>query len=93
MSFENCGKESSDIKLLNLTVTPDPIVAPGSAFINLTLYTNQNLTSPLKVNTNLIDNHQNLKFSAHISGSIVNQKKDFYRLFTSTLLHYWFMYI
>ncbi|CAF3930925.1 unnamed protein product [Rotaria magnacalcarata] len=48
VTWENCGSYSNDIKLLNLTVNPYPIVAPGSVSINITIYTNQNLTSPLK---------------------------------------------
>jgi len=41
--------ETNDIKLLNLTISPDPIIAPGSVSIIITIYTNQNITSPLKV--------------------------------------------
>ncbi|CAF3296507.1 unnamed protein product [Rotaria socialis] len=48
VTWENCGSDLNDIKLLNLTVNPHPIVAPGPVSINITIYTNQNLTSPLK---------------------------------------------
>ncbi|CAF3657778.1 unnamed protein product [Rotaria sp. Silwood1] len=53
VSWENCESESNDIKLLNLTISPNPIVAPGSVSIIITIYTNQNLTSPLKATVSL----------------------------------------
>ncbi|CAF3072649.1 unnamed protein product [Rotaria sp. Silwood2] len=53
VSWENCESKSNDIKLLNLTISPDPIVAPGSVSITITIYTNQNLTSPLKATVSL----------------------------------------
>ncbi len=49
ISWENCDKKVNSINLLDLTVSPDPIIAPGLVSINLTIHTNQNLTSPLKV--------------------------------------------
>ncbi|CAF3935238.1 unnamed protein product [Rotaria sordida] len=53
VSWENCGSESNDIKLLSLTISPDPIVAPGLVSITTTIYTNQKLTSPLKATVSL----------------------------------------
>lgn len=49
ISWENCDGKVNQIQLLNLTVSPDPILAPGSVSIIITIYTPQNITSPLKV--------------------------------------------
>jgi hypothetical protein len=49
ISWENCNRKVNSIDLLDLTVTPDPIIAPGLVSINITIHNNQNLTSPLKV--------------------------------------------
>ncbi|CAF3488158.1 unnamed protein product [Rotaria sordida] len=48
VSWENCGSESNDIKLLNLAISPDPIVGSELVSITITIYTNQKLASPLK---------------------------------------------
>lgn len=49
ISWNDCEQISNDIKLLNLTIDPDPIMAPGIVSITFTIDTDQNITSPLKV--------------------------------------------
>jgi len=49
ITWENCDKSSEDIKLLNLTVKPYPIVVPGSLSIEIAIRNSQEITSPLKV--------------------------------------------
>ncbi|CAF4413581.1 unnamed protein product [Rotaria sp. Silwood2] len=46
VSWERCESESNDIKVLDLIVSPDPVVAPGSISVIATIYTNQKLTDP-----------------------------------------------
>ncbi|CAF1430175.1 unnamed protein product [Adineta ricciae] len=48
MTWEQCNNNVEDIKLLNLIVHPDPIIAPGSVSITITFHTESNLTTPLK---------------------------------------------
>ncbi|CAF3620919.1 unnamed protein product [Rotaria sp. Silwood1] len=53
VTWENCGSESNDIKLLNLAISPDPIVVPGLVSITATFYTKKKLASPLKARVSL----------------------------------------
>ncbi|CAF1327728.1 unnamed protein product [Adineta steineri] len=48
ISWENCNSKTNDIKLINLTVSPDPLIVPGLVSITITIYTHQNFTSPVK---------------------------------------------
>ncbi|CAF3680437.1 unnamed protein product [Rotaria sordida] len=48
ISWENCDSNSNSIKLLNLTVNPYPIIMPGSVSIEISVHSNQDLTSPIK---------------------------------------------
>ncbi|CAF1466196.1 unnamed protein product, partial [Adineta steineri] len=48
ISWKNCNSKTNDIKLINLTVSPDPIIVPGLVSITITIYTHQNFTSPVK---------------------------------------------
>ncbi|UJR22263.1 hypothetical protein I4U23_025324 [Adineta vaga] len=56
ISWEQCEKSANGIKLLNLTVNPDPIIAPGLISISFTIHTNQNLTNPIKTTLSLRKN-------------------------------------
>lgn len=49
MTWEQCNNNVEDIKLLNLAMNPDPIVAPGTVSITITFHIASNLTTPLKV--------------------------------------------
>ncbi len=49
ISWENCDSDSNDIKLLNVTIKPYPIVVPGSISVEITIRNAQDITSPLKV--------------------------------------------
>ncbi|CAF4742676.1 unnamed protein product, partial [Rotaria sp. Silwood2] len=53
ITWKNCEDGSNDIKLLNLTLNPHPIVVPGSLSIMVTFYTNQRLENPLKTKVSI----------------------------------------
>ncbi|CAF0876094.1 unnamed protein product [Rotaria sordida] len=60
ISWENCDSNSNSIKLFNLTVNPYPIIMPGSVSIEISVHSNQDLTSPIKVELAL---HKKVLFS------------------------------
>lgn len=53
VSWAYCEKEKNDFHLLNLTVGPDPLLAPGNGSVAIKIFTTQNLTNPFKVRANV----------------------------------------
>ena len=49
ISWENCDRNGNGIQLVDLSVSPDPIIAPGSVSMSITIQSNQNITGPIKV--------------------------------------------
>ncbi|UJR26845.1 hypothetical protein I4U23_008157 [Adineta vaga] len=61
IAWKNCHDNSKTIKLLNLTIHPYPIVAPGSITVKLTIHNEQEISSPLKVDLSL---HKKILFGS-----------------------------
>jgi hypothetical protein len=49
ISWENCDTDSDDIRLLNVTVKPYPIMIPGSISVEIAIHNTQDVVSPIKV--------------------------------------------
>ncbi|CAF1551367.1 unnamed protein product [Rotaria magnacalcarata] len=60
VSWENCNNDGDSIKLLNLTLTPYPIIIPGPISIEATVHTDQDVTGPIKLDLTL---HKKILFS------------------------------
>ena len=52
-SWENCHGVTHDIKLLNVTVTPHPVIAPGTVTIEITVQNEREIIAPVKVASHL----------------------------------------
>ncbi|XP_064607889.1 ganglioside GM2 activator-like [Liolophura sinensis] len=46
-AWKNCGKASDPIKLMNFSVSPDPVVLPGTLSIGFAVVSNKTVVSPL----------------------------------------------